>query len=163
VSSENPYAPSGSFEAIARQNPSDQLRLASQNQRLLTFIIDNVILYLINSGIGFAIGLIFVAMNGGSITQGELAGLQLFASLVGVLLVVVYYVVLEGLTGMTLGKMVMGTKVVNESGGSPSFGQILGRSFCRLIPFEVFSFLGNKGFPIGWHDSIPKTRVIKTR
>ena len=79
------------------------------------------------------------------------------------MLVVAYYVVLEGLTGMTLGKMVMGTKVVNESGASPSFGQILGRSFCRLIPFEVFSFLGNKGFPIGWHDSIPKTRVIKTR
>ena len=163
MSSENPYAPSNSFEATARQNPSGQLQLASQNQRLLTFIIDNVILYLINSGIGFAIGLIFVALNGGSITEGELAGLQLFASLIGVMLVVAYYVVLEGLTGMTLGKMVMGTKVVNESGASPSFGQILGRSFCRLIPFEVFSFLGNKGFPIGWHDSIPKTRVIKTR
>jgi len=34
-----------------------------------------------------------------------------------------------------------------------------GRTLCRYIPFEPFSFLGNK--PIGWHDSLSKTLVVK--
>lgn len=38
----------------------------------------------------------------------------------------------------------------------PKFGQILIRTFSRRIPFESFSFFGDKG----WHDSISGTDVI---
>ena len=72
-----------------------------------------------------------------------------------------YYVILEGMTGRTLGKLITGTKVVNERGEPPSFGQILGRTFSRFIPFEVFSFLAEDGR--GWHDSVPGTYVGSTR
>lgn len=41
-----------------------------------------------------------------------------------------------------------------------SFLRILARCFCRLIPFNAFSFLGGSGS--GWHDSIPKTKVVDT-
>jgi uncharacterized RDD family membrane protein YckC len=57
--------------------------------------------------------------------------------------------------------LITGCKVVNEKGGRPSFGQILGRTFARLIPFEAFSFLGTTGR--GLHDSVAKTFVVKCR
>lgn len=47
---------------------------------------------------------------------------------------------------------------MNIDGSNISFAQALGRTFCRFIPFEVFSFLDSR--PRGWHDSIPKTKVI---
>jgi len=73
----------------------------------------------------------------------------------------VYYVPLEALFGRTLGKLVTGTMVVNEAGGKPSFGQVLGRTLCRFIPFEAFSFFAADAR--GWHDKIPRTYVVKTR
>lgn len=74
-----------------------------------------------------------------------------------------YAIVSEALFQRTLGKMITGTCVVRADGTKPTFGQIVGRSFARFIPFEAFSFLGGKGFPVGWHDSLSGTRVITTR
>jgi uncharacterized RDD family membrane protein YckC len=164
MSSSNPYSATGSYDPLlANQNAPGELPIASQTQRFLTSIIDNVLLYLINTGVGFGVGIVAALVAGGELSQQWLAIAQFMAFFVGLMVALVYYTLLETLTGMTLGKMIMGTKVVTETGGVPSFGQCLGRSACRFIPFEAFSFLGNKGFPIGWHDSIPKTRVIKTR
>jgi uncharacterized RDD family membrane protein YckC len=120
---------------------TSQVRLASQNQRFLNFIIDNIVTYVLNMAVGFVMGILMVVASGGEPTESAMAGLQLVATLAGL----------------------VGTKVVNANGGKASIGQVAGRSLCRFIPFEAFSFFGNKGFPIGWHDSIPKTRVIKTR
>ena len=164
MSSSNPYSATGSYDPLtANLNAPGDLPLASQTQRFLTSIIDNILLYFINWGVGFGVVMVAVLAGGGQITQQGLAIVQVIAFFIGLLVALSYYAALETLTGMTLGKMIMGTKVVTETGGVPSFGQCLGRSACRFIPFEAFSFLGNKGFPIGWHDSIPKTRVIKTR
>lgn len=79
----------------------------------------------------------------------------------GFAILLFYYVILEAATGRTLGKLITGTKVVNEDGGAPSIGQIIGRTLCRCIPFEAFSFLSSDAR--GWHDRIPKTYVVKAR
>lgn len=63
-----------------------------------------------------------------------------------------YYFVMEFLFLQTIGKLHNNSKV--EYTGN-KFKSILIRSFCRFIPFEAFSFLGNKG----WHDTISKTKV----
>jgi uncharacterized RDD family membrane protein YckC len=68
-----------------------------------------------------------------------------------------YYLVLEGVFNTTAGKCATSTTIVNELGTRPSFAQILGRTFCRLIPFEPFSFL--RAGARGWHDSITNTYV----
>jgi uncharacterized RDD family membrane protein YckC len=73
--------------------------------------------------------------------------------------IVAYYLVFEGLWGRTPGKWVCGTRVVDEDGRKPAFGTVVKRTLCRFIPFEPFSFLGERG----WHDSISKTRVIRAR
>jgi uncharacterized RDD family membrane protein YckC len=57
----------------------------------------------------------------------------------------IYYVAQEALWSRTLGKLITGTKVVNEDGSKLTFGRALGRTLCRLIPFEPLSFLGGSG------------------
>ncbi len=138
MSNVNPYA---APTVMPTATETSQVRLASQNQRFLNFIIDNIVTYVLNMAVGFVMGILMVVASGGEPTESAMAGLQLVATLAGL----------------------VGTKVVNANGGKASIGQVAGRSLCRFIPFEAFSFFGNKGFPIGWHDSIPKTRVIKTR
>jgi uncharacterized RDD family membrane protein YckC len=69
-----------------------------------------------------------------------------------------YYFILEGIFNTTAGKCATNTVVVNSSGEVPSVGQRLGRTLCRLIPFEAFSFLGKNAR--GWHDTITDTYVV---
>jgi len=70
----------------------------------------------------------------------------------------IYYNFFEMITGRTMGKLMTGTKVVDEQGKMPSADKIFVRSLCRFIPFDAFSFLGDGP---GWHDSLSKTRVVK--
>lgn len=79
------------------------------------------------------------------------------------MIVVLYYVPFETGFGRTPAKLITGTKVVSEDGGPPGLGRVLGRTLVRMVPFEVFSFLGGDGRPVGWHDSWSGTRVVRTR
>ncbi len=127
---------------------------AGQGARFANLIID----YLAQSAIGFVFGVVIVVVGG----EEGIAFLDRTPGLViGIPILLAYYMVLEATTSRTLGKLITGTKVVNENGGSPTVGQVIGRSFCRLIPFEAFSFFGVS--TRGWHDSIPKTFVVKSR
>jgi uncharacterized RDD family membrane protein YckC len=70
-----------------------------------------------------------------------------------------YYLLLEGITGQTLGKMITKTKVVLKDGSKPNFLRILMRSVCRLIPIDAFSYLFGSG--LGIHDSLSSTKLSK--
>lgn len=81
--------------------------------------------------------------------------------LLGLMALFPYYLMMEATIGRTVGKLITGTKVVNEDGYQPTFGQIVGRTFARIIPFEAVTFLGSE--TRGWHDSMPNTYVVKCR
>src|SRR5262249_16405264 len=66
-----------------------------------------------------------------------------------------YYLAFEGGFGRTPAKYLTRTRVITVAGGRPTFGQILGRTFARLVPFEPFSFFGRS--PDGWHDRSSRT------
>lgn len=71
-----------------------------------------------------------------------------------------YYLLLEIIFKTTAGKCLTNSIIVNASASSPSIGQLIGRTFCRLIPFDAFSFLTkNKR---GWHDIITETYVCQS-
>ncbi|SFD27508.1 RDD family protein [Flavobacterium phragmitis] len=72
---------------------------------------------------------------------------------------VIYYLIFESLFARTMGKIITGCIVVNENGLKPNFKIICIRTVCRLIPFDLFSFLGKSGR--FWHDSISKTYVVE--
>lgn len=75
-----------------------------------------------------------------------------------------YYVVMEGLFGFTFGKLVTGTRVVDERGGRPGWRQVLARTLMRFVPFEPLSlFFAEDGKVRGWHDRVAKTWVVRRR
>ena len=123
---------------------------AGRGRRLGTFLVDYVGHFLVSFLAGF---LLSTAIGPASKTlftfklNFVLGGLVVFA----------YYLFFEGIWARTPGKWIFGTAVVNEAGDRPSFGQILARTACRFIPLEPFSFFGE----VGWHDSIPRTRVVR--
>lgn len=90
-----------------------------------------------------------------------------FSLLCGPLLFFLYYFLTESLfEGRTLGKWLLGMRVVDLAGNRPSTGRIAIRSLCRLIPFDAFSFLGNDGWTSdhnvlgNWHDAISRTYTV---
>jgi hypothetical protein len=48
---------------------------------------------------------------------------------------------------------------VTLDGSKPGLRTILLRTLCRFIPFEPFSFFGERG----WHDGLSDTLVVSTR
>ena len=75
-----------------------------------------------------------------------------------ILFFAIYYIPFEYKYQKTLGKIITKTKVVNFEGEEPELGDIVNRTFCRLIPFDRFSFFFTRN---GFHDAISKTKVIK--
>ena len=71
------------------------------------------------------------------------------------------YLFMECFFGATMGKFATGMKVVTDNGVKPNFIRILIRTLCRLIPFDVLSFLGKSGR--FWHDSFSKTYVVNKK
>jgi len=69
-----------------------------------------------------------------------------------------YYIILEGIFNTTAGKCATGTTITNADGAKPGFAQIVGRTFCRLIPFEAFSFF--TAGARGWNDTFSNTYVV---
>lgn len=127
--------------------------LASTGQRFGTMLIDIVGFLIFSLILGFTMGLLGLS---------ELM-LSVNEHLFGLMIYLIYFFPQEAMTGQTLGKLLLGTQVVNEDGSELTFGRAFGRTLCRLIPFDAFSFLGGEGHPKGWHDSIPKTKVISIK
>ncbi|WP_212006591.1 RDD family protein [Chitinophaga sp. HK235] len=115
----------------------------SKGIRFAGFIIDYLIVIAICVGI-----VLFIPMG------------EMEIRLVFTLVFILYYSIMEGLTGRTIGKMLTGTRVVTLDYERISFGQVMGRSFSRIIPFEPFSMLFG---PTPWHDMWTNTTVVKNK
>ncbi len=85
-------------------------------------------------------------------------------SLIGYILIfgtfIAYYAIMEIKFQKTIGKFVTKTKVVKMNGEKPTDGDIIVRTFCRLVPFDRLSFLFVKN---GIHDFLSKTTVVKDK
>ena len=167
MQAENPYAsPESTNPAIDIAPNVNELRIASQGKRFLNLILDGIVTNVLSGVVGVVVGLVYGisrAAQGAPITPEDEATLQVVGMLMGFAVMIVYFVFTELVFQRSFAKFVTGTRVVREDGGRPSFGQILGRTLARFIPFEAFSFFGGQGFPVGWHDSLSGTRVINTR
>ena len=167
MQSENPYAAPESISPMSEivQDPH-QLRIASQGKRFLNLILDTIVTQVLQGVVGIALGVVYGvsrAAQGDPVTSQDEFMFQIVGIFVGFGTLTIYFVFTETLFQRSFAKFLTGTMVVRADGGRPSFGQILGRTLARFIPFEAFSFFGNKGFPVGWHDSLSGTRVINTR
>lgn len=133
--------------------------LASQGQRLANYFIDLLVQYGLIFGFGFVLAALamFLGYNG---VLDWLANIDKITEyLLGIVMLIIYYSFFEILFARSIAKYITKTVVVMADGSKPSAGTIVKRTFCRIIPFNHFSFLGNSGR--GWHDSISDTYVVK--
>ncbi|MEV6267734.1 RDD family protein [Kribbella sp. NPDC051936] len=154
------------------------VKVATIGSRALARIIDSVILYAI---VGILYAIFFAsataATSDGEFSDSEGAGfLGAFFAVIGlsVLITVLYELLLTAFKGQTVGKMIMGIKVVRSSDGQvPGFGPafmrwllpMIGSFLCYVGALLVYlsPLFDSSGRVQGWHDKAANTLVIGTR
>lgn len=131
---------------------------ASKGKRFTNFIIDYAMQIVLGFIFGIVLALIAELTNSITIYDWLLSESKLSDYVFGIIILIIYYNIIEILTGRSIGKYITKTKVVMEDGSKPKFTDILLRTVCRIIPFEAFSFFGEEAR--GWHDSLSKTYVV---
>jgi uncharacterized RDD family membrane protein YckC len=132
--------------------------IASHGQRIANYLLDLVIM-IVMALIFFVVLMIVSLVLGSESIALWVENMNTFQEyLLGAVMTVVYYGILETLLGRSPGKFITGTIIVHEDGTKPDSNTILKRTFCRLIPFDWISFLGTPSR--GWHDSIPDVYVV---
>ncbi len=121
--------------------PAQENKLASELKRLINFVIDMAIIYIV-------IGLLFQDMSD---------GIQLIL-FIGIFL---YYFLFETFLQKTPAKYITRTKVVSLDGSKATPGSIALRTLVRFVPFDAISAIGTpKNERTWWHDRWVKTRVV---
>lgn len=127
---------------------------ASKGIRFANYLIDLVVLQVMSFFVGVLLAIILMAAAPDSFYLFEESWFTWFLYLfIGMF----YFTLFEATTGRTLGKIITGTKVVDEGGNKIGINTALVRSISRFVPFDSLSFLGENG----WHDKWSNTRVVK--
>jgi len=124
---------------------------ANSLSRFINFIIDYVAWYILSFIIATVLSLFMQP------SLDSVIGTGIFVIIVVLGSFFLYFGFMEYKFQKTLGKFITKTKVVKETGKKPDLGDIMTRTFCRLIPLEQFSFLF---FKSGLHDRLSETMVI---
>ena len=120
------------------------------------YMLDGVFIWILQALAGFVIGLV-TGMQG-SLQYGEEVdiGFRLGLTFVNMGILFLYYTIFEIMYSSTPAKMILGRVVIDEYALRPQAGSIMIRSLSRLVPFEAFSCLSDRG----WHDRWSKTFVV---
>lgn len=143
-------------------DPYFQYLHATQGQRFLNFIIDNILMRLtLTYASGYVVGQILQVIAPEFLLRllddDSKVGLYVLSYMIVIINYLVYYTLCEKLfKGQTLGKLITGTKALRTDGQELTFKDALLRSLCRLVPLEIFS-----GFGVPWHDAWTNTMVVK--
>lgn len=100
-------------------------RYASLGQRAIAIIVDSIL-------VGIAIMAVSFIVLADALASGGATGSMILIPLVA-LLGTLYWFLLEGLWGVTLGKKLVGIKVVDEQGNVPGLVKSLIRNLLRII------------------------------
>lgn len=133
---------------------------AGSGKRLANYLIDLVVFYLLLFGVGVVLALL--DPNAGEDLRSVTALGTLIDRLITLLCYGLYMGLVEGLfKGKSLGKVITGTRAVNEDGSQISFQTGFLRGLSKAVPFDAFSALGQPPYP--WHDKWTNTYVIIER
>jgi uncharacterized RDD family membrane protein YckC len=116
--------------------PPVALEVHVTGRRVLATIVDAIVIFFVYIVVGFLVAIPFgAAREGDGVVSFSLNG---FPALIPLALLFVavflYYMLMEGYLGQTLGKMLVGIKVVREdNGGIPGLGAAALRTLLRII------------------------------
>jgi uncharacterized RDD family membrane protein YckC len=105
-------------------------QLAGLGSRIVAFIIDSILIGIVGGIIVFPL---FFLIGVGGETGAAGAGLVLIAQLLISLIVFVYFIVMEGVYGYTVGKKLMSVRVVDENGAKIGMGKSAIRNVLRIV------------------------------
>jgi uncharacterized RDD family membrane protein YckC/DNA-binding HxlR family transcriptional regulator len=128
----------GWAEVADVQRKVSQLPVASLKNRLTAFVIDFALIFAITVAIIFLPQVLFRSV---SAILGEGTSTVLFIT-VGLLWL--YSTLLEGFNSQTIGKRIMGLKVVRTDGKKMSYDHAAVRNFGKILPLLPFDLI------IGW-------------
>lgn len=133
-----------------------EIEPAGKWRRFFNWVVDTAASYFLAAVVGIAVVLV-----GGDPAMAWLEGLGFWGEqALGMAIMLVYYIPQEAFFGCTLGKLITGTRVVDEKGEKPTLKRAFLRTICRFIPFDAFSVAFTDP-PRGWHDSLAKTYVVR--
>lgn len=146
-----------------RLDPAEQ-PLATKGKRLANYVIDLLAIYSL-----ILLGMSFMCKEAGApnpwpasvyTPEPPPSIIELLLKMLSpYLILVMYYVVLEYvLGGKTVGKLITRTRALTVEQQRMTLGMVVKRSLTRIVPFEAFSFLGDKAE--GWHDKWSNTIVV---
>jgi uncharacterized RDD family membrane protein YckC len=143
-------------------------------RRYFAYLIDRIILYLVSL---FFIVIGIFALGHGGVSFGRIMATGLLPRGTGLFVVVyavatfitdmVYFTWFHGSVGRTPGKMLLGLRVIQASGGQMTFGVAFLRWVGSLVS-GLFLWLGYLWIAVdgrkqGWHDKIAATLVVRDR
>jgi uncharacterized RDD family membrane protein YckC len=138
---------------------------ASQGQRFLNWLIDNILIRVVMTQFTATILIRFLLNMAPEFTYEHFAGDPTFISYLvsygfAIFHYFFYYTICEkAFKGYTLGKLLTGTRAIRNDGGELTMRDAMLRSLSRMVPFEAFSGFGSAP----WHDKWTNTTVIKSR
>lgn len=135
-------------------------------RRFVAALLDTIILGVVSAILGGVLAGVVGVKAAGGINTSAIAGIATFSNLVSLVLGIAYYVFYQAKMGQTLGKKVMGIKVVDVGGKTPGvltffLREIVGKTVSALILFIGYLMIIWDGKKQGLHDKIASTYVIK--
>ena len=128
--------------------------------RLIALVVDVVIIAVVVGILGL-IGFASFLLSGGIIRTFFFGPFALVAAII----IILYFPVLESVRGATIGKQVLGLKVVSKSGSHPTFGEALIRNVSKIYWFlllldVIVGLALSKGYQQKYSDSLVGTSVV---
>ena len=157
ATSSSPAAASG-FETLTRDQKAQQYWI----ERLVAYVIDAIIVYAVLAIIFFAVAVPAYLFGG--------FGVGLFFggfALIGGLIFVLYFTLLESTSGATIGKRIFKLRVKSKSGSNPTFAEAFIRNISKiywiLLLLDVIVGLAlSKGYQQKYSDQMMGTTVVHT-
>lgn len=151
-----PSAPVSGFDTLTKDQAAQQYWV----QRFVAFIIDAFIVYVVLAIITLVIALPFF-FSGFGVAFAFFFGTY---ALLGGLIFVLYFTVLESNSGASFGKRVFKLKVVSKAGANPTIGEALVRNISKiywlLLLLDVIVGLAmSKGYQQKFSDQYIGTKV----
>ena len=136
------------------QRKAEQLLLASFRRRAYSFLIDLALMLVITSL--FALPEIFIPLQNVDLTT---------LAFIPILMLWAYSTLLEGFNGQTIGKRIIGLKVVRTDGKKLSYDHAAIRNFGKafLLPFDLLVGLQHEKVFLRYFDKFAGTTVIDLR
>lgn len=136
-----PPQPVQPMQPLLGLRPAKRLEPAGIALRFVAVLLDAIVVF-------FPLGILVGLMTGGGYAEsgpgGSNAGVELGGDVTLLLLFLglCYYVLCEALTGMTVGKRIVGIRVVEEDGTHVGFGAAVVRNLLRLVDGLFFYLVG---------------------